>query len=115
MARTIWKETEATVYTCGVQHHADVGKIPTPVTGYSDYLVTFSYEINGEWYSGEFNSPNPREEGSTFLLRYDANNPAINEHNRFDTPKGKVLTWAIGIATAALLIWLKYWWDHPHY
>jgi hypothetical protein len=44
MARANWKETEATVFTCGVTNHAEPGKVYIPGTGYSDYLITFSYD-----------------------------------------------------------------------
>lgn len=112
MARTNWKETEATVFTCGVQDHAASGKVYVPGTGPSDYLITFSYEIDGEWYSGEFNSNTPRERGEKFTLRYDPRHPENNDVSLTDRQNLWTNIMIGAICVIALIIWI--WHDQIH-
>lgn len=107
MSRKSWPQTEATVFTCGVQDHYE------PQTGGSqDYLVTFSYEINGHWYSGEFSSAEPWVEGSKFCVRYDPDDP--NRSSKDDPVSNRwftIISILAGIALVILYIWLrqKFW------
>jgi hypothetical protein len=110
MSKSDWKETVATVFTCGVQEKAMPGKLPLPGFGYSEYLITFSYEIDRQWYSGEFTSTTPRVEGSTFTLKYDRNRPDRNEYSlskAFDSLWGNIIMWAAAMVIAGVYIWFR--------
>jgi hypothetical protein len=110
MSKRNWQQTEATVYTCGVQNEYQPGVVGGVGFIDSEHLIVFSYEIDGEWYSGEFTSPSVRTEGSTFPLRYDANDPAHNEYSvtaAMDTLPVNILLYAGGAALAILYIWFR--------
>jgi hypothetical protein len=115
MSKGDWKETEATVFTCGVQEKAMPGKLPIPGFGYSEYLITFSYEIDGQWYSGEFTSTTPRDEGSAFTLKYDSNSPNRNEYSldkALNSLWSNIVTWLAAISIAAVYIWFRVYRHH---
>lgn len=105
MSKTVWKQTEATVFTCGWQskyspHGTDIGQ----------NLITFSYEIDGNWYSGEFHSLTTRDEGSKFTLRYDANNPEHTEYSldkALNSSLATIIGWVAAIAAVALYVWFR--------
>lgn len=100
-----WKEVEATVSTCGGQDHYNPGMGPASVQ--SDYLITFSYEVDGQWYSGEFNSASPRAEGSRFTILYDPNNPEHNNMSMTDAENRwtNIIVGIIGAIVVIVLIW----------
>jgi Protein of unknown function (DUF3592) len=100
-----WKEVEATVFTCGWQNKSGIGAAGLKVDGH--YLITFSYEVDGHWYSGEFLNASPLVEGSKFPLRYDPENPNRNEKS-LEVQRSR---W-FSVAILALLAigWLIYKW-----
>ncbi len=61
-----WKETEARVFICGWQDKYSAGATGLQPDG--SYLITFSYEVDGHWYSGKFLRGSPLVEGSKFLF-----------------------------------------------
>ena len=73
MDKTFWLETTATIYTCGWQD------TPWYYLGSGNYIIVFSYTVNGDHYSGEYDDAVPATEGSQFSLRYDPDNPEENE------------------------------------
>jgi hypothetical protein len=111
MAKRDWKITEATVFTCGVQNEYQPGAAGGSVS--SDYLITFSYEIDGEWYSGEFPSSTPREEGSKFNLKYDAAKPGHNEYS-IDSAMNS-LWFKIFLYGSVILVTVLYFWYRDFY
>ena len=101
MDKTLWPETTATIYTCGWQD--------TPLTrrGSGNYIIAYSYQIDGQQYSGEYEDVAPAIEGSQFSLRYNPDDPEQNEK----TLEKKRDLW-LTIAGAAVLIVgsILYWW-----
>jgi hypothetical protein len=43
-----------------------------------NYIITFEYLANEEWYSGKYQTRWPVEDGHEFTILYDPENPAIN-------------------------------------
>ena len=106
--RRNWKQTEATVFTCGIQNEYT----PGAGGGYvdSEYLIVFSYEIGGQWYSGEYTTNTSVPEKSTFPLRYDADDPAYNQYSLDDalnTLPFKIAGYAAVVAVFVLYEWLR--------
>jgi hypothetical protein len=73
MDKALWLETTATIYTCGWHD------TPWYYLGSGNYIVVFSYKVNGDHYSGEYDDVTPATEGSQFSLRYNPDNPKENE------------------------------------
>ena len=110
MSRTDWKETTATVYSCGWQETPwrilNFGLLGDLFSG--RYLIVFSYSVNGETHSGEFTSSKELEVGSTFPLRYDTNNPEKNDRNSgVDGPWFNLAAWVVAILVGALFVWWR--------
>ena len=102
MDRTLWLETRATIYTCGWQD------TPWYYFGSGNYIIVFSYTINGNHYSGEYDDVVPATEGSQFSLRYDPNNPEENEKS-IEMKRGRWLTVAaLALVFAAFIIYGRY-------
>jgi hypothetical protein len=71
------------------------------------YLITFSYEVGGSWYSGEFLNGSALVEGSRFSLRYDPDRPERNEKNL----EARRSRWfSVVIAIVLVAAWLFYEW-----
>jgi hypothetical protein len=100
-----WKETEATVFTCGWQDKFSAGATGLRPDG--SYLITFSYEVGGSWYSGEFLNGSALVEGSRFSLRYDPDRPERNEKN-LEARRSRWFSVVIAIVLGAA--WLFYEW-----
>jgi hypothetical protein len=90
MSRNAWRETSATVYTCGVDTSIFGALNPSRIVDISlyrtflfstRYLVVFSYAVDGEHFSGEFISPTEWKEGSIFPLKYDPKAPERNDRS----------------------------------
>ncbi len=110
MNRTDWKETTATVYSCGWQ------ETPWRILNFrllgdlfsGRYLIVFSYSVDGANLSGEFTSSDELKEGSTFSLSYDAANPEKNDRNTgVDGPWFNLAAWVVAILLGALFVWWK--------
>jgi hypothetical protein len=43
-----------------------------------EYLITFSYEVEGHPYTGEFECSGPWEVGQKFCIQYDPDDPETN-------------------------------------
>lgn len=101
--RRNWKQTEATVYMLGSQSEYLLQGLAQ-----SEYLILFSYEIDGHWYSGEYASMSQRAEGSRFTLKYDADDPS---HNEFSVDSAlnalpvKILLYAGACALGVFIAW----------
>lgn len=111
--RSNWKQTEATVYTCGVQSNYEPGLGASGID--SKYLIVFSYEVDGERYSGEYTSSSPVAEKSSFSLRYDADNPEHNQYSLRDAMNSlpfKIAAYAALIGAVVLYEWFR---DHAHH
>jgi hypothetical protein len=105
-----WPTTEATVYSCGWEGTPIDGMLSRKLSGaFSGHFVTvFSYEVNGNHYTGEFSASREWEEGSKFPLRYNPDNPDENNRNdELDSPAVSAATFIAGLALAALFIWWK--------
>jgi hypothetical protein len=70
-----WIQTEAKVFTCGWRD-APYSAAKYGHTG--DYLITFSYTVDGNYFSGEFLSSKELQEGESFPILYDPSNPERN-------------------------------------
>ena len=73
MDKALWPETTATIYTCGWQD------TPWYYLGSGNYLIVFSYTVNGDHYSGEYDDTVPATEGTQFSLRFNPDSPEENE------------------------------------
>ena len=99
MRKRDWRKTTAKVFTCGWAN--------TPVSGASafsgDFLVTFSYEVDGQIYSGEFKSSREWREGETFDLRYDANDPSVNDER--ESKWINIVVYSLAVLAVVVWIW----------
>jgi hypothetical protein len=70
-----WIQTEAKVFTCGWR------ETPYRATEYGhagDYLIVFSYTVDGNYFSGDFLSSKELQQGESFPILYDPSNPERN-------------------------------------
>ncbi|MGD0369892.1 MAG: hypothetical protein ABSA94_20760, partial [Acidobacteriaceae bacterium] len=107
MSRADWKETTATVYSCGWQETPwrilDFGLLGDLFSG--RYLIVFSYSVDGANLSGEFTSSKELKEGSTFPLSYDSANPEKNDRNSgVDGSWFNFAAWVVAILLGALFV-----------
>ena len=103
LRRRNWKETEATVYTVGAQSEY----VPRGFVQ-SEYLIVFSYEIDGQWYSGEYTSMSARTAGSKFMLKYDADDPSHNQYSvnsAMNTLPFKIVFYTALVALGGFIAW----------
>ena len=73
----------------------------------SEYDVTFSYEVNGRTYGGNYRTTSPQESGHIFEILYNPKYP--NENTGSDIlpkPWVKVTTIVLGVILALIGIWL---------
>jgi hypothetical protein len=104
-----WVQTTAAVFSCGWQNtpaQAFIFRNPADLLS-GNYLVVFSYTIDGHYYSGEFTSSKEYQEGETIDIFYNPENPEQNNLTFSSSWKGKVITYAVGILLFALYIWWK--------
>jgi hypothetical protein len=110
MNQSEWPQTEATVYSCGWEATPVDGLLSRRFSGIASghYIVVFSYEVEGNHYSGEFNSSEVWKEGNTFSLHYNPENPEENDQeDERDSPLQTAAVWIGGLALAALYIWWR--------
>jgi len=104
-----WLPTIATISTCkqtllGQENFSDEGYIPP------EYLVSFSYLVNGRVFEGSYRANSLQECGHTFEILYDPKNPSRNTGS--DVLNDRWIKWGgtiIGIGVALLAIW--FWGD----
>ena len=102
-----WRTTLATVYTCGEWEPESSWKLWGEGSS-SGHLVVFSYEVNGETYSGQFMG-SAMKPGDTFEIRYDPDDPNQNDTS-MDSKRNKAIMIAAaigGMLLAGLLIWMR--------
>jgi hypothetical protein len=91
MDKTLWPATTATIYSCGWQD------TPWYFLGSGNYLIVFSYKVDGNHYSGEYYDVEAATGGSQFSLRYNPDNPEENE-------KSLRMKWVRWLAVAAFAL-----------
>jgi hypothetical protein len=95
IGRARWIETEASTVAC-IQSE-DKEEI-------EEYLVTYSYQVNGKHYDGRYLSNVPVGSGTPLSIRYKPSNP---KHNYLsDIPSGRGPLVLIVIAAGFGLFWL---------
>jgi len=102
MDKTLWLETTAAIYTCGWQD------TPWYYLGSGNYIIVFSYKVNGDHYSGEYSDVVPATEGSQFSLRYNPDNPEENEKSAAMNRQ----RWLIAVASVVLAVALAIYESH---
>ena len=110
-----WLPAIATISTCkltllGQENFSGEGYIPP------EYLVSFSYLVNGRVFEGSYRANSLQECGHTFEILYDPKNPSRNTGS--DMLNNRWIKWGgiiIGIGVALLAIW--FWGDQEwfHY
>lgn len=95
-------QTIATVYSCERIGMDEEDEDDFGVTG---FRVVFSYSVGGDYFSGEFFSPQRMLKDQTFTLSYDADHPERNEHALAEDEEiGLILKVTIGIIGACVVI-----------
>ena len=101
-----WASTQATITACkqtllGQESFSDEGYLP------AEYLVTFSYQADGQDFDGSYRVNSPQDIGHTFEILYNPSNPRQNSgSDSLANPWRKWSARIIGIAAALLAIWL---------
>ncbi len=99
MAKNDWKDAVGTV--------SNIMVVGPQGRGGVFYSITFSYQVDGSYYSGEFTSETSEgyTEGGSLPLKY---NPAKPEQNNLDgNGKSSVwMSWAITVVGSAWLLYL---------
>jgi len=75
VAKTDWQYTDGTVSNVITSTYA-YNSYTRPAT---DCLVTFTYEVDGHFYGGEFHTSETYVEGQTITVGYDPANPEKND------------------------------------
>lgn len=71
-----------------------------------EYVISFTYSVQGRDYRGKYKAGSPQEPGQSFEIMYDPTSPSRNTGTDWvQTPLTKVLIWVMGGAVAALMIW----------
>jgi hypothetical protein len=74
----------------------------------AEFLITFSYAVRSQTYYGKYKAGAPVEPGHTFEIQYDESNPQRNtESEVVAEPWPRVIVGILGVAIAALVIWLS--------
>jgi hypothetical protein len=104
-----WKTTTATV-TASEFHYArlrDIDLENEPFDDKSFYIVQFRYNVGGQEFTGTLELDGPLTPGEQLPISYDPNNPAESSAAAPKVSSGyRVLVWIIGIAVAAVCIYL---------
>lgn len=111
MSQEGWCETTATVYSCGWEEtpgrFLTFHQLSDLFSGH--YIVLYSYVVNGNHYSGEFKSSTEWQEGSSFQLKYNPQNPDETDRQEdSDRPAMTFISWVVGIALVGLYLWCKH-------
>ena len=101
-----WTSAQATITACkqrflGRENMSNEGYMP------AEYIVTFSYEVNGRTFCGNYRANSPQESGHTFEILYDPHRPARNTgSDALQKPWVKIAAWILGGIAVLLGIWL---------
>jgi hypothetical protein len=100
-------QTAATVYLCEPVEGDEEDEDDRDIAG---FRVIFSYSVGGEYFSGEFFSPQAMAKNQTFTLTYDSDHPERNEYTvAEDEDMRLILKVTLGvIATAVLMAGMVY-------
>jgi len=95
-------QTTATVYSCEPVEGDEEDEDDFGVTG---FRVIFSYSVAGDYFSGEFFSPQRMAKNQTFTLSYDSDHPERNEYILAEAEDiSLILKVTIGIMVACVVI-----------
>lgn len=101
-----WPSTEAEVTEC---HPARLrrglyGNRFSPPPLQLDYIVSFSYVVDGKKYTGVLNSTVEVEPGDRFQLRYNPEHPSENNSVCSDNSPATIYATVANVAVAGLMI-----------
>ena len=69
------------------------------------FVITFSYVVKDNTYSGKFTAGSPRDIGETFEILYDPEKPEVNTgSDKKMSPWMRAAAWIGGVATVILLM-----------
>jgi hypothetical protein len=73
----------------------------------SEYKVTFSYEVHGQTFSGNYRTTSPQKCGHAFEILYDPEHPSENTGSDvLPKPWIRITAIVLGIGAALIGIWL---------
>jgi len=79
-----WIEIEAEVQECTALRYGNyLGRSGIHRGPWGNFLITFTYEVNGRTFDGTTVSPDEVQKGDTFAIRCNPNRP--EENNTFDS------------------------------
>jgi hypothetical protein len=101
-----WISTRATITACRQsllerENFSSEGYIP------GEYIVTFSYVVNGRTFEGKYRASTPQECGHTFEILYDPARPNKNTgSDALQNPWIRITAGILGIISVLIGIWL---------
>jgi hypothetical protein len=103
MAKVDWKYIDGTVSNVISTEYAN--NLHTSPA--DDHLVTFSYEVDGHFYGGEFHTSEEYAEGQAITVGYDPANPEKNDLVKSEVSNFLWVTfmWVTKLAVPAILIY----------
>lgn len=98
-----WIGIQATIISC---KQTLFGGASNSSEGYisPEYIVTFSYVVNGKIFKGKYRANYPQECGHNFEISYDPSHPSKNTgSDLIENPWIKIAVWTLVIIAAALI------------
>jgi hypothetical protein len=75
----------------------------------AEFVITFSYTVQGKTYFGKYTSGSPRDEGHTLEIQYDVSHPEKNTGSDVPPkPWVRAFVWVVCVGLTVLAIWLVY-------
>lgn len=97
----IWPQTTAHVTSCTYRFsRMNTLTLGIP-TDRNRFVIGFTYDVDGESYTGEFTSPKYIEQGHVFSIGYDPLHPEQNTKSA--NAPGKATLFGIGVAGSIVL------------
>jgi hypothetical protein len=109
MTHLHWPSTDAEVTECRLARSRrswDCYRYGPPPTLQLEYIVSFSYSVQGKAYSGTLNSPVEVERGDHFALRINPDHPDENNSVCSDNSPSSIISPVIAIVLAVLILLL---------
>jgi|ERR1700722_10331717 hypothetical protein len=101
-----WVCTQATITACkqtilGRESMSSESYIPP------EYTVTFTYDVNGRTFDGNYRANSPQKPGHAFDILYDPEHPHRNTGSDvLQNPWIRIAAWVLGGISVLIGIWL---------
>ena len=100
-----WLKANATVTACKTVYYSHGGMMPSASIPMPNFVVKFSYIVDGRIYTGRFRSNTGYDLGCQFEISYNPQNPAKNS----GVDSSPWLIWVVILLAIIIVAWENFW------